>query len=320
MLAAPAPAAVTVRRAQEADLRAVRLLLPDAFDRFVPSETWIAVSEHPLTFRGAAAATAHVWDDQRVWRLHLHVARGNRRCGIGTRLMDSAITSARRRGIEALEGWFSLDDTAAEPFLRHCGFAPFLGFTTFQADSRRLMEVILPIRDHAVTRSHTPAGGRIVPLADAPFEQVMRLHVEHIGGTRQLLMSRSPAELIREFRHDGSLVLMIGDEVKGLILVGIRDGVATIHASIVHPDLQRTSANALLMASALDQGVHLLGENYPVRFVARDGHRHTPKLARRADAAVVSRQQCYRLTLPAELTPGRPSSTSQATTRQENAS
>jgi GNAT superfamily N-acetyltransferase len=300
MPAAPAGELIAVRRALDTDLRAVRLLLPDAFDRFVPSEIWIAVSEHALAFHGAAAATFHVWDDQRVWRLHLHVAKAGRRRGIGVRLMQAAITGAGLRGIDALEGWFDATDAAAEPFLRHCGFSRSLGFTTFEADSRRLMEVVLPIRDHVLTRSHVPAGGRIVPLAAAPLEQAMRLHAEHIGGTRQLLMSRSPAELMREFRHDGSLVLMVGDDVKGLILVGIRDGIATVHASIVHPDLRGTAANALLMASALEHGVHLLGDRYPVRFVARDGHPHTLKLARRADAAAIARQQCYRLALPAE--------------------
>jgi GNAT superfamily N-acetyltransferase len=306
-MAAAQAEAVTVRRALDTDLRAVRLLLPDAFDRFVPSEIWIAVSENPLAFHGAAAATFHLWDDQRVWRLHLHVARADRRCGIGTRLMHAVIAGAMLRGIDALESWLDANDPAAEGFLRRCAFAPFLGFTTFETDSRRLMQAILPIRDHVIARGRVPAGGRMVSLGDVPLAQAMRLHTEHLGGTRDLIMSRSPAELVREFRHEGSVVLMVGDDAKGMILAGIRDGIATIHASIVHPDLRGTGANVLLMASALERGRHLLGDLYPVRFVARDGHRHTLKLARRANAVAVSRRQCYRRALPAGVAghPGR---------------
>src|SRR5437764_9281840 len=91
-----------IRPPRPAEVRACRMILPDAFHRGLTPDLLLAVDSDPFRFLGVAAFTLVLFEGRPAWELRLHVVRGHRRMGHGTHLVRSLIDRGTNRGVIGL--------------------------------------------------------------------------------------------------------------------------------------------------------------------------------------------------------------------------
>ena len=290
---------ITIRRPRDVEGPACRMLLPERAVRQMTRPDWlVAVQEAAPWIVGAASFQPR----ERVFiGVRVRVVRTHRRRGIGSRLLRHIIDEAVRRKMAAVLGRADgLTEPDAAPFLAAQGFRLLGRLTTVEADVLAMRDYLLGLRDRLIAGGKVPANARLIRFSEAPQDQVARLYAEYIvhNPEAEPALLRHP-----EFKEKiaSSPVLMMDDQVVGILLVGVEGLLATVHARVVTPELRGGWVNPLMMGTATED-VWQAGARR-VRFEIPPDNRDTEKLARRFQAETVSAWDRYGLRLAPEPVP-----------------
>lgn len=287
-----APELVHLRPAEGGERRACRMLLQGADRLGHLGELWIATTADPasqilgalslLTLRRTEAASAVLVSGR--------VVRHWRGRGIGSLLLDTAIAATRHLGGRAL---LSQVDPAADPdgiaFLAAKGFERTEFLTTFEVATSRVVESLGPLIDRLRQSDRIPSDARMVPLRHAPLVAAARLHADHLAGTVHGVAETLNDLLVRDDADDHA-VLMIGDEVHGLLIGNTVDGVTVVDAEVLSPACRVSGgssgwASIFMLAERLEWG--LSRGSRITRFSCVSGNRPTRRLAARLGATPI---------------------------------
>jgi GNAT superfamily N-acetyltransferase len=265
---------VRIDLAQESEAPAALALLPES--RGLPCEWLIARLDGKLA--GAAATGWRTWGTPSGFPISIQVVPEMRRRGVGRTLL----AAARDMAAEDADGLWSLAPYPLEgpiaAFLAACGFASRRRQLRFDASFQALLNAIAPVAERA--RRSLPLEARIVPLAEAPLEEVGWLLSREFGGGpfRALhgLRRRAAAE------EDRSRAMMVGDDLAGVVLWRVVDGLAHVDARVVASGWRGGWTNLMLLEAGVVAG---LAEGLTrMRFNCDDTVRDTISLARRCGA------------------------------------
>jgi GNAT superfamily N-acetyltransferase len=283
---------VTIRPPRDVEGPACRLLLPDIGKVGGPIEALVAIQTAGpqlagvIGFHQAPAALLGV---------QLRVVRTVRRRGIGSALLRALVENARQRGAREIFGrWNSELDPEAAAFAARHGFVEHSRLTAVEGPLDSVLAPVAATRDRMRAHGRIPQGARIVPLSAAPPDQVAALYAEHIIHNPQLRTVLT-ARLESTRRLELSPVLMLGEQVAGILLWSKEGQVAQAYARVIAPPYRGGWANGYLMAAALEAAA---GAGARVaRFEIPGGNRDTLKLARRMRAEVRGTVYQWRLLL-----------------------
>lgn len=288
---------VTVRIPVGAERQASRMLLPEvAFD---PGWTdhWLATIQTPASQVVGAIASIPVVDrDGTVGsRFVIRVARPFRRRGLGREIIDSVASSLQSRGQRLLCVTDPAEAPEARPFLEACRFTRIERTMHFEADAASSQARLLAPSRRLASRGGIPAGACIVPLAEAPLDPLVALHVALIGGTTAGVTAMMKARIAAR-NLDDSHVLLVDGVPLGLLLFAVRDGVATLDSKAISPALQATGLaggwpDLLLMAEAFRHAERTSAR--VIRFECRESNRPMMRLARHLDATATRTREIF---------------------------
>ncbi len=283
---------ITVAMAPETEAAACLALLPEAAG--APVELLVAKRAHAVV--GAAAVWWRNDSDPAGFPLSIHVLPPERRRGIGRRLLDAAIDLALDDALGFWSRAAALDGAPDAAFLVACGFQPRRREHHFEAAIDALLADVRPKAGRLRDRGRVPNDVRIVPLAEAPLEEVGRLLSRELGS----VPARATERLRRRANApddiaDRSRVAMRGGEVEGAILWKIENGVAIVEARVVHPRNRGGWLNVVLLEDGLARGKAEGLER--LRFHCDDTIRDTLSLAKRCDAVEAEPRAYYYLDL-----------------------
>lgn len=257
------------------------MLLPETFADFDARHYLLAVRDQAphivaaASFRACEAAISH---------LRLHVLPPFRRQKIGTRIIEHLA----RRG--SLEGISEITrEPAALPFCERNAFRRLDALTTVEAEIAAMREYAGRLR----ARLPLPPGAAIIPLSDAPKDQVAGLHALHVAHD-DLNPWRARVAESKAMHH--SPVAMLDGRVAGMLLWELKGATAVVASRVVDPVHQGGWVNAVLLAEGLDGAWN--GGARRVRFSYTDSNRDTRKLARRFQAETVSTVVQFRKCMP----------------------
>jgi GNAT superfamily N-acetyltransferase len=242
---------LAVARAQEAEAAACLALLPEA--RQLPAELLVARRDGVLA--GAAAVIWQSWAKPGGFPLLIHVLPDLRRQGVGRELMAAAkaLAAGETDGLWSLEA-VDLDGPAAA-FLAASGFEPARRQQFFQARTAAMRERLGPLLERLRARGRIPADARVVPLREAPLEEVSWLVSKEFGGgpfrALNLLAGRNRNTGIST--EDKSQVLVYAGRVGAVVLARMDYGVGVVDARVVAPGLRGDWASALVLEQVLER-------------------------------------------------------------------
>jgi GNAT superfamily N-acetyltransferase len=240
---------LSVGRAQEAEAAACLALLPEA--RQLPAELLIARRDGALA--GAAAVVWRSWAKPGGFPTLVHVLPQVRRRGVGRALMTAAqaLTRSEAEGLWSLES-VELDGPAAG-FLTACGFEPARRQAFFQARTAAMRERLGPLLERLRSRGRIPADARVVPLREAPLEEVGWLVSKEFGGGPFSALNRLAARNRNTgiSTEDKSQVLLHDGRVGAVVLARMDYGVGVVDARVVAPGLRGDWASALVLEQVL---------------------------------------------------------------------
>jgi len=287
---------VTVRIPVGAERKACRMLLPEVASDPRWTAFLLATTGSPAQVVGAVAHVPVIERDGTAGtRLAIRVVRPFRRRGLGRAIIEAVAAEVENRGPRLLVMFDPTAHPEATPFLTRCGFARVERESTFTADWAASRErLITPLR-RLESRGAVPAGARIVPLAEAPLDELVALHVSLIGGTPEgmtaMLKTRRSATI-----REHSQVLLVDGRPLGLILGGTHGGVGTIEAKLVSPTLQtRGLARGWPDLMLMGEGIRSADQDAPtsLRFACRESNRPMMRLARHLNASVMRKADIF---------------------------
>jgi GNAT superfamily N-acetyltransferase len=266
--------AIVIDRAGDAEAPAAIALLPSTQN--LPCEWLIARRDGRLA--GAAAIVWRGWSDPAGFPVALEVIADHRRQGVGRALIEAvtALADGECGGLWTLAAQPLVGP--AQAFLRATGFQPLRRQRRFEADLDPLIAQVAPLAARA--RRSAPSQARIVPLAEAPLEEIGWLLSEAFGG--------GPARALHGLRrragdaNDRSLVAMDGEAVAGALMWRIDDDVAIVDARVVARQRRGAWSNLLLLDAGLAAGKAASVRR--MQFHCDDTVSDTVSLARRAGA------------------------------------
>jgi len=262
-----------IRPARDDEWQACRMLLPETFADLNGREYFLCTRQQAPRIVAAASCRR---TPQGAKSLRLHVIPPFRRRGIGARMIDHICGD-----VPAAEGLSEISkEKDAEPFCTRTGFLRVDGLTTVEAEMAEIRAYMSRLRD----RMHLPESARLISLAEAPMEQVARLHAEYIARAGELNPWR--AVIAGNPRLAPSVILLVDGRVEAILLGELEASLAIVRSRVVTPRFQGGWANTLLLAEALDRGWERGARR--VRFSYSDSNRDTQKLARRFKAEVIS--------------------------------
>ena len=279
----PAAPPFSIRPPTEAERRACRMLLPRASSSGQRCRFFVAAAGAPQRVVGAAA----IGMDRRVetrgaWQVDLRVIVPLRRRGIGRALVEHVVAQARRHDVSALHAWDWVEpDSDAARAWAAMGFSPAQRKLEWEADIAAASATLLPLYDQVRAANWIPATARIVPLADADPEDVAHLHVEHLGGSRRLLMPLLSGAAPDPYHPTYSRVILLDGRVVGFSLGRVApDGVCEVDAHVLHPSVRMGWANLWLKMEAaerlLEDGIRTM------RYFSLEQHADTRRISRQA--------------------------------------
>jgi GNAT superfamily N-acetyltransferase len=247
----PSRTGFTVRSAEAADAKVLRVLLPElregiayfvAIDRqhhLVVAAAGMTAScrTEPLTGPGISIEVIEPWRKQGVAAALL---RDLERCAI--QLFDSkALYAAQRveRGSDRASHWAWL------------GFAPIVSVEEHDLPTAGFEAELGPLFDRMRAKGRIPAGASIIPLYQANAAAVLQLHLDHMGGERGEVYRKLRGKGAGAFHPRYSRVLLIDGKVKGCILAHrAAADVAMVDANILDPTVRGGWANVWLKLEA----------------------------------------------------------------------
>ncbi|HEY1560858.1 MAG TPA: GNAT family N-acetyltransferase [Caulobacteraceae bacterium] len=260
--------------ATESEAPAALALVPES--RGLPCEWLIARVDGQLA--GAAAIAWRAWGTPGGFPVSIQVLPEMRRRGVGRALAAAAMDLADgdADGLWSLGLYPTHGDVA--DFLAACGFAPRRRHVRFEAAIQSLLDLVAPLAARA--RRSMPADARIVPLSEAPLEEIGWLLAREFGGGPFRVLHGLRRRAIRE--DDRSQAMLDGEDLAGAILWRVIDGMAHVDARVVAPRWRGGWTNLLLLEAGLVLG---LAEGLTrLRFHCDDTVRDTISLARRCAA------------------------------------
>jgi GNAT superfamily N-acetyltransferase len=295
---------VELRLAVDGKRRACRLLLAEAVRRHELGEMWGAWEtsggEAPRLVGALSVQPVVHADGGREAAVWGRVVRTHRRRGIGARLFAVACDESRRLGVATLRIVAAADDDSTDvAFLATRGFAIAETLSTFEVATASIHADLEPLAKRMTERGMIPAEARMVPLREAPLRAVARLHAAHLGGTEASVLDSIAERLARDDADDHA-VLMIGDQVHGLLLGNTVDGVTTIDAEVLSQTCRVSGlgsgwASAFMLGERLEWG--LSRGSRITRFSCTSGNRPTRRLAQRLRAQPIREEIVFRLEL-----------------------
>jgi GNAT superfamily N-acetyltransferase len=292
---------VTIRAPRGRELRACRMLLPEAFRPDIPFAFLLADGGPTRDVVGAVAYAPVVRRaGDRALRFDLRVPRPDRRRGIGRALLDALIVQARQWGVATLVTQHQLlNEPESSAFLRSRGFVAFERMTTVEVELNRLASHVLPLRDRMLAQGRVPRGARVVPLSESRLREVGRLHLAYFGGPPEGLAARLRHALAPRSDTFGR-VLMLGNDTAGALFGLLKAEHLEVEAHLLAPDYRHPGAlggwaHALLLGAALDSPEAALVPR--ARFTFRQDNHSIRRLAERCAARLVSVSDGYQLDL-----------------------
>lgn len=279
-------AAASIRAANAAELPAVRRIVPSLFGvARAPDRLLVCVDEAERKVIGVAAIAWNLWGAPPGFPLWVHVLEGYRRRGHGRALLAAAAHAARSDAA-IFHAWSALDehDEGCE-FLRAVGFAQLRRTLHYEADGATFFAMIAGARSRLARRGRIPADARTVPLRDAPYAGVAHLVSSAFGTRHEVALAATRNQRAGGYDRDRSVVLMVGEDVRGALLYRWANGVPEIDVNVVGPGLRRGWANVLLLHDATRNGLE--GGASRFRFHCEDRVLDTINLARRSGAKLL---------------------------------
>lgn len=277
----------TVEPAAPASLPACFALLPGlAF----PDAVVFTARDDKGQLLGAGGVLWRGWGQPAGMPCWITVLPDSRRMGVGRRLLSAIAREAATEGADLIAVDMVEQGSDGALFASACGAVTEGRQFYFAGDPRALHVIVSPLVEMLRRRGRVPASARVVPLADAPLDEVKWListefrtapvRVQAMLGEAHA-SGRSPTLFDRET----SFVLMVGDQVAGALLSVWQAGrnAATVLCNLVGPTWRGGGwANAML----LDAYTHGIAEAgcYRVAFDCADDVRDTIGLARRGKA------------------------------------
>lgn len=242
----------------------------------------VATEEEDEKFAGAGALS---FSPNRYFPEHadcvVHVGEIHRRHGVGRGLLNALIAEAREGGTKQLRSPQLEEKGVGFQFAVACGFEPHPGNITFEAPIENFGRM-RGLYNSMVAHGKIPNGARIVPLSEAPREEVFRLLLDHCG-----FSSQHAAERLRGAEHGFSQtlsrVVLLDGKVIGALLLTYQKALVTIDATAVLARHRHSWVNLAVKQSAFEDA-HARGVK-KVRFSAnREAHREPINMARRVKA------------------------------------
>ena len=263
----------------ETEAAACLALLPEA----VNSPVELLIAKRGYAVVGAAAIWWRNDSDPAGFPLAIHVLAPERRRGIGRWLLEAAIDLALDDALGFWSRSAAMDGAPDAAFLAACGFQPRRREHHFEAAIDALLADVGPKARRLRDRGRVPDDVRIVPLAEAPLEEVGHLLSRELGSVpaRVLERLRRRADAPEDIA-DRSRVAIRNGQVEGAILWKIQDGVAIVEARVVHPRNRGGWLNVVLLEDGLVRGKAEGLER--LRFHCDETVRDTLSLAKRCDA------------------------------------
>jgi GNAT superfamily N-acetyltransferase len=286
--------AAVIRPARDAEARACRLLMPEAFSATYAPELWVALDPVVSSVIGAGAVGWQPMPPGPGFPVQVHVIPSHRRRGIGTSLLQ-AIVDACTGHTGHLHSWASeVEGSPAAAFCAAVGFVPRSRLFEFDADGMRFYTMIKSIHDRLAKSGKIPPELRIVSLREAPLEQVTALVSSQFADVPlSTVMALSKGRI--NYDQDKSAVLMRGDHVKGALLYLWTDGNPVIDVNVVAPELRHGAGNVLLLEAATRKALE--GGSTGFRFHCEEHVRDSLNLARRSGAKLAAVRLAFSRTL-----------------------
>lgn len=259
------------------------MLLPKAFADTVRPEFLLAFETGGKPV-GAAAFSIEQADALLV---RVRVIRTHRRQGIGSELLHHVLRRVREKQRSAISASIdSLADPEAERFLLANGFVRIGRVHVLDAELEPMRAALARLLARARRSRRLPPSARIVPLSQAPAQEVARIYEERIEALRRLHPALIQASLTDE-RCEPSLVLLVDGHVAA-ILIGCHDiarRLAMVSARAVLDRFRGGLANIWIMSEAAEQARAAGIER--IRFEALDDNHDTRRLAQRFGADTI---------------------------------
>lgn len=291
-----------VRPPHASELRACRLLLPEVFAHGA-SGLLVAVGSESFRFLGAASFQLLDNAPEPAWQAHVHVVRTHARRGVGRRLMGAIVARAREQQVARIEATVHGDDAGAASFLGAIGFRLSSRVRVFESDVETAWREAEDLRRRLLDRGRIPADVRVVPLSDAPREEVIALLAAPAGDASsdssalpQLAWSD---HWCRPAVMEMSPVVMHGDRAVAVVIAERTHDVVTVSWRVVASAYRSGWANIVLGHAALDRMRRSAART--MRFTSTSLTPDTERMTAVFGVREVAQRRHY--TLPLEATP-----------------
>jgi hypothetical protein len=249
----PAPKPdIHVRGAHGLEVKLCRMLLGNEGTTHPDHHLFIAVDKDGRP-QGAGCVRSGLEAVEEPWGVHFQALPGLRDNAPGRALLDYARAYAASYGAMKLQTlrWFERGSVEELNWTS-------LGFWTHQfryaheIDASRGYERLTPLIEQVRDRGWIPENARIISLAEANLDEVLKLHVEHLGGTTRQLRSKVDGTAPHSYDRQASLVLLCGDKTMGLTLGWFPStSVCEVAANVLHPAVRLGWADIVLKYEAL---------------------------------------------------------------------
>lgn len=296
MSEASAPHPFLIRPAAAGDWQALRMLLPNAVHHNCGCEMAVAVEAKTGFAIGAVALSPLMRTKPHPGpRVALHVVPPWRRRGVGRQLLRWADRAAGRRGAQALYAWSSLEaDSQLEKIWKYLGFNQSQSHPLTEVDAAKTVSHLQQIFDRIQRKRPIPELARIVPLGAVDPAQVIRLHLEYLGGNEALILDRLRGSAPERFDLHLSQTLLMNQQVQGLALVRrISANSIFIEGNVLHPTLRKGWANLWLKFESAKVCLAAGISTFVYETFAQ--HADSLKFSRRVDGFILPRIEPYRL-------------------------
>jgi GNAT superfamily N-acetyltransferase len=251
-----------------------RMLLPETFANPTSRSYLLGVRDEAPRI---VAAASYRPAPESLTNLRMHVVPAFRRQGVGSQIVEYLAVN----GARSISGIAELDkELAAEAFCSRNRFERVESLTTVEAAMSEMRDYTSRLR----ARFELPAGAQIVPLSEAPVDQVAALHAQHVAQEGELNQWRGLVAHTPEMNI--SPVVMIDGCVAGILLGKLEGATAVVHTRVVAPGYHGSWVNVMLLAEALDIGWAHGARR--ARFSYTDSNQDTQKLAKRFRAEITS--------------------------------
>lgn len=240
-----------IRPPHESEAKACRMLLPAVREAAV---TLVATAGAEQRVVGAAALTKSLRPKPPFGPgVDLHVIPPWRRRGIGRSLLEQLKRSAAiSPQIEALYAINKVEaGTAEEQGWRWLGFCPLETVIHHELALSALEPRLAPLHEWMLKNNWIPADAQIIALCDSDRDAVAKLHMEILGGQRDLLLRKMHGRGPQAYHPTYSRVLLVTGEIKGCILAHRESAdLAVVDANILDPSVRGGWANVWLKLEA----------------------------------------------------------------------